>query len=190
MLRSTLFISLLAFSATAAAQGFGYSYIQGSYGTVEVDIGGGANVDGDGFGVSGSYALTDQFHFSGEYQTADMDFGVDLSILELAAGYHTGLSDQLDFTAQLGYVNTEVESGGVGVDDDGLMLGVGLRGALTDALEVNGGVDYIDFDLGGGETRIGAGFLYDIADNLTVGAKASLWDDIDVYQLNLRFDFE
>ena len=190
MLRSALFVSLLAFSATAAAQGFGYSYIQGSYGSVEVDTGGG-NVDGDGFGISGSFEFTKEFFFAGEYQTADMDFGVDLNILELAVGYHTGISEQLDFTAQVGFVNTELDAGiGGSVDDDGLMLGVGLRGALSDAIELNGGIDYVDFDLGGGETRITAGFRYALTEELTVGAEAGLWDDIDVYQLNLRFDFE
>lgn len=188
MLRSTLFIFLFAFSATAAAQGFGYSYIQGSYGSVEVDTGAG-DVDGDGFGISGSFEFTDEFFASGEYQTADMDFGVDLSLLELAAGYHTPLSDKLDFTAKLGFMNAEIEQGGTSLgDDDGLMLGAGLRGALTDAVELYGGLDYIDFD--DSETRANAGFLYTLTNELTVGAKASFWDDISVYQLNLRFDFE
>ena len=127
---------------------------------------------------------------TGEYQTADMDFGVDLNILELAAGYHTPLSDQLDLTAQLGYVDAEVESGLGSADDDGFMIGAGVRGALSDSVELNGGIDYIDFDQGGSETRASAGFLFSLTEALTVGAEASFWDDINVYQLNLRFDFE
>ena len=109
MLRSTLFILLFAFSATAGAQGFGYNYLQASYGAVSFDDSV-IDVDGDGLGISGSYGFHPEFFIAGEYQTADMDFGVDLNILELAVGWHTPLSDQLDFTAQLGFVNAEIES--------------------------------------------------------------------------------
>lgn len=189
MLRSAVLILLLAFAATAGAQDFGYTYLQVSYGAVSFDDSI-VDVDGDGLGVSGSYGFHPDFYVSGEYQTADMDFGVDLNILELAVGYHTSLSEQLDFTAQLGFVDAEVESGLGSADDDGFMIGAGLRGALTDAVELNGGIDYIDFDQGGGETRANAGFLFSLTETVTVGAEASFWDDINVYRLNLRFDFE
>ncbi len=189
MLRSTLTIFLLAFAVTAGAEGFGYNYLQASYGAVSFDDSI-VDVDGDGLGISGSWGFHPDFYVAGEYQTADMDFGVDLNILELAVGWHTPLSDQLDFTAQLGFVNAEVESAFGSADDDGLMIGAGLRGALTDAVELNGGIDYIDFDQGGGETRANAGFLFSLTEQITVGAEASFWDDINVYTLNLRFDFE
>jgi hypothetical protein len=190
MSRSVLLILLLALSATAGAQGFAYNYLQVSYGAVSFDDSI-VDVDGDGLGISGSYGFHPDFYFAGDYQTADMDFGVDLNILEIAVGYHTPLSDQLDLTAQLGYVDAEVEAAGFGsADDDGLMIGAGVRGALSDSVELNGGIDYIDFDQGGGETRANAGFLFSLTETLTVGAEASFWDDINVYQLNLRFDFQ
>ncbi|MDX1405932.1 MAG: outer membrane beta-barrel protein [Woeseiaceae bacterium] len=189
MLRSAHLVILLAFAASAGAQDFGYTYLQASYGAVSFDDSI-VDVDGDGLGISGSWGFHPDFYAAAEYQTADMDFGVDLNILELAVGWHTPLSEQLDFTAQLGYLEAEVESGFGSADDDGLMLGAGLRGQLTDAVELNGGIDYIDFDQGGGETRANAGFLFNLTDTLTVGAEASFWDDINVYQLNLRFDFE
>ncbi len=187
MLRSALLIFLLAFAATASAQEFGYNYLQASYGAVSFDDSV-IDVDGDGLGISGSYGFHPEFYLAGEYQTADMDFGVDLNILELAVGWHTPLSDRLDFTAQLGFVNAEVESGFGSADEDGYMVGAGLRGQLTDAVELNGGIDYIDFD--DSETRAYAGFLFSLTEQMTVGAEANFWDDINVYQLNLRFDFE
>ncbi len=70
-----------------------------------------------------------------------------------------------------------------------MLAGIGLRAALTDRVELYGGLDYIDFD-SDGETRFNAGFLFGITDTITAGAKASIWEDIDVYQLNVRFDFE
>ena len=189
MIRSVLLIALFAFSATAGAQGIGYNYLQGSYGTASIDDPL-VNVDGDGFGISGSFAFSDNFHASAEYQTLGMDFGVDLNVLEAAIGYHTSLSEDLDFTAQLGYLNAEVEVPGlVSADEDGLLAGIGLRAALTDRVELYGGIDYIDFDTDS-ETRFNAGFLFGITDTITAGAKASIWEDIDIYKLNVRFDFE
>ena len=184
MSRSTLVIVLLAFSATAGAQGFDYNYLQFSYGAVNIDTGV-VDVDGDGLGLSGSYGFHPDFYFAGEFQTADMDSGIDLDILELAVGYHTPLSDRLDLTAQFGLVNAEIGS----ADDDGFMVGAGVRGQLTESVELNGGIDYIDVEQLD-ETRVKAGFLFDLTEKLQVGAEASFWDDINVYQLNLRFDFE
>lgn len=189
MIRSVLLIALFAFSATAGAQGIGYNYLQGSYGTASIDDSV-INVDGDGFGIAGSFAFTDNFHASAEYQTLGMDFGVDLNLLEAAFGYHTSLSENLDFTAQLGFLKAEIDAGAGGsFDDDGMLGGVGLRAAMTDTVELYGGVDYIDFDTDS-ETRFNAGFLFGLTDTITVGAEATMWEDIDVYQLNVRFDFE
>ena len=189
MIRSVLLIALFAFSATAGAQGIGYNYLQASYGTANIDDSV-IDVDGDGFGISGSFAFSDNFHVSAEYQTLGMDFGVDLNVLEAAVGYHTSLSENLDFTAQLGFLNAEIEASGLGsVEDDGLLAGIGLRAAMTDRVELYGGLDYIDFD-SEGETRFNAGFLFGITDTITAGAEASIWEDINVYQLNVRFDFD
>ena len=123
MIRSVLLIALFAFSATAGAQGIGYNYLQASYGTANIDDSV-IDVDGDGFGISGSFAFSDNFHVSAEYQTLGMDFGVDLNVLEAAFGYHTSLSENLDFTAQLGFLNVEMEARGRGaVEDDGVLAG-------------------------------------------------------------------
>ena len=189
MARSILLIFLVVFSASVGAQALSYDYLQASYGTASIDDPV-LNIDGDGFAISGSFAFSNDFYVSAEYQTIGMDFGVDLNVLEAAFGYHTSLSENLDFTAQLGFLNAEVEASGFGsVDDDGLLAGIGLRAAVTDRVELYGGLDYIDFD-SDGETRFNAGFLFGITDTITAGAKASIWDDIDVYQLNVRFDFE
>jgi len=42
-----------------------------------------------------------------------MDFGVDLTMLELNLGYHTTISENLDFTAQIGYLDVEVDAAGI-----------------------------------------------------------------------------
>lgn len=190
MLRSISVILLVAFSASVSAQGLDYNYLQASYGRVDLDVAG-LDVDGDGFGISGSFSVGDNFHLFGEYQTADMGSGVDLSFLELGGGYHTDISPNMDVYANIGYIEIEVDSPGPGsADEDGFFVGLGLRGAVSEAVELFGGIDYIDFDDADSETRANAGFVLDLTDKFSVGLKASFWDDVDIYQLNARFYFE
>jgi opacity protein-like surface antigen len=190
MVRSIVLVVLLAFSASAGAQALSYNYIQGSYGRVDLDDSS-FSADGEGLGVSGSIAISGDFHITGEYQTADMDFGVDLSILEVTLGYHTTISENLDLVAQIGYLDIDVDAAGAGsADDDALLIGAGVRAAVADNVEFSGGIDYIDFDRGDGEMRANAGFVVGLTDELAVGFKATFWDDVNIYQLNLRYYFE
>lgn len=190
MARSILLIILAMFSASAAAQGLSYNYVQGSYGRVDLDDST-FNADGDGLGINGSYAFSENFHLAGEYQTAEMDSGVDLSLLEINLGYHATISENLDLVAQIGYLNVDVDASGiVAADDDGFLIGGGVRAALADNVELNGGLDYVDFDAGDGEMRANAGFLIGLTDELAVGLKATFWDDVNIYQISLRLYFE
>jgi hypothetical protein len=182
-----LFVALFGFSATAAAEGISYNFIQGSYGQVEVDD---VDVDGDGFGVEGSVALTERFHLFGGYTTADMDFGIDLNQLEAGLGFNSPLSDTVDLIASVAYVSAEVDAAGFGsVDDSGFGLGIGVRGMLTPAFEANGEIQYVDFGDGGDDTGFGAGFLYSFTDQFAAGASGDWSDDFSSYQLNARFLF-
>ncbi len=185
MIRSILITLLVAFSASVSAQGLNYNYVQGSYGRVELD-GPGLNVDGDGFGLSASFAIDDNFHVFGEYQTADFNFGFDLDMLELGAGYHTNISPNLDVYANLGYLDFDTNPGG----DDAFFIGLGLRGAVSDAVELYGGLDYVDFDNSDSETRANAGFMLALTERFGVGLKASFWDDVNIFQVNARMYFE
>ncbi len=190
MVRSIILMVLVAFSASAGAQALSYNYIQGSYGRVDLD-GSSFNADGEGLGISGSIAINEDFHITGEYQTADMDFGVDLTILEVTLGYHTTISENLDLVAQIGYLDFDVDAAGVGsADDNALLIGVGVRAAVAHNVELSGGIDYIDFDRGDGEMRANAGFVMGLTDELAVGFKAAFWDDVNIYQFNLRYYFE
>ena len=189
MARSILLIFLVVFSASVGAQGLSYDYLQGSYGRVDLDDSS-FSADGDGFGISGSIAFNENFHVSGEYQTAEMDFGVDLSLLEVALGYNTNISENLDLTAQVGYLNVDVDASGiVSADDDAFLIGGGVRAMLADNVELNGGLDYIDFDAGDGEMRANAEFLVGLTEELAVGLKATFWDDVNIYQISLRLNF-
>ena len=189
MMRSTLLVILMAFSASVNAEGLDYTYLQGSYGQVTFDDAL-LDVDGNGFGISGSYAATDSIHLFGEYQTSELDFSVDLDFLEAGVGYHMPVSETLDFVAELGYIQVEIGAPGVpSFDESGLTLGVALRGMIGEALELNGGLDYLHCSDADGETRIDLGFQYHVTETFSAGASATVWDDINVYKLSARFNF-
>jgi hypothetical protein len=98
MLRSALLFGFLAFSATAGAQGFDYNWLAVNYGMVDFDD---VNVDGDGFGVDGSFAINEDFHVFGDYKLANLDFGVDATQFSAGIGYNTEMSPAVDAFARL-----------------------------------------------------------------------------------------
>ena len=203
MLRSVLLMFLVTFSVSVNAQGVSYNYVQGSYGLVNLD-GPGLDFDGDGFGLSASFAIAENFYVFGEYQAADSNFVGDLDLMELGVGYHMDISPNMDVYANLGYLEFETYGGGggcpIGVactsggggagDDDALAVGLGLRGAVSEAVELFGGIDYIEFDDSHNDTRANAGFVLHLTEKMGVGLKATFWDDVNMYQFNARFYFE
>lgn len=188
MARSILLIFLAVLSASVGAQGLSYDYAQGSYGSVDLDDSV-IDVDGTGFGISGSMRINENFYVTGEYQTADMDFGVDLALLEARLGYNTEISRNLDLIAHVGYIRVDIDASGLGADDDGFLIGAGVRAAVSSNAELNGGLDYIDFDNGDSEMRANAGFFIGLTEELSVGLRASFWDDVNIYTINLRLNF-
>lgn len=190
MFRSLVLTLLLMLSVSAGAQSASYDYLQGTFGRVDLD-GTGLDADGDGLGISASFSLNSDFHVFGDYQTADLNFGVDVSVLELGGGYHTDISPRLSVNANVGYIEVDASAAGIGsADADGLFVGLGLRGPVSDTVELFGGLDYIDFDGDDGETRAKAGFILSLTEALGVGVEANLWDDVNIFQLHARYYFQ
>ena len=187
MLRSTIVLLLIAFSASATAKEFDYNYFQLSYGNVEYDD---VDVDGDGFGLGGSYAVNEEFHVFGGYQAAGLDFGIDATNLSAGLGWHTTLTSAVDLVTTISYEYVELDASGFGsVDDSGLGLGLGVRVAASDLLELTAGISYVDFSDSGGDTGFGIGGLYSFTDAFALGLGASWSDDVSSYTLSGRFYF-
>ena len=125
MLRSMQILLLLAISASAGAKDFDYNFFQLTYGNIEIDD---INVDGDGLGLAGSYAINPDFHVFAGYEAAGLDFGIDATTLGAGLGWHTTLSPVVDLVASISYQYVELDAPGAGsIDDNGLGLGVGLQ---------------------------------------------------------------
>lgn len=187
MLRSVPLFFLLVFSASVSADGFDYDFLSLGYGVIEFDD---INVDGDGVGIAGSYAINDSFHVFAGYQDAGLDFGVDVTSISAGIGYHMGLSPTVDLVTSLSYEYVDISASGIpGIDDNGVGLGIGLRFAATDKIELNAGISYVDFSDSGDDTGFGAGGLYSFTDAFALGFGGSWTDDASAYTLTGRFYF-
>jgi long-subunit fatty acid transport protein len=187
MSRSTIAVLLLIASASANAQGFDYNYLQLEYTNIELDD---VSVDGDGFGLSGSYAINPDWHVFAGYQAAGLDFGVDATFLAAGIGYNTELSPVVDAYARLSYQYIDLDTPSFGsVDDNGLGFDVGLRYAASKDLELNAGIEYVDFGDGGDDTGFYAGALWKFTDAFALGLGGSWADDVSAYTLSGRVYF-
>lgn len=187
MLRSTLILVLLAFSASASAEGFDYNYFQLGYGNVEFDD---LNVDGDGFGLAGSYAINPDWHVFAGYEAVGLDFGVDATSLGAGVGYNATLSPVVDLIASISYQYVEIDVPGLGsADDNGLGLGLDMRFAASDKVELTAGISYVDLSDSGNDTGFGVGGLYNFTDSFSLGLGANWSDDASSYTLSGRFYF-
>ena len=189
---SRYFVVPLVFllAGPAIADGLSYNYIQGSYEEVELDISGGPDADGDGYGISGSFEVGESFYVFADYTKADFDFGVDADELFAGVGYHFGVSDNVDLFTNLSWVRAEVDAPGFGsVDDDGFGVAVGLRGNVSDLIELVGSVNYTDLGDGGDTTAIAGGVWFNVTDNFALGVEASFDDDLTTYSAAARLYF-
>lgn len=187
MLRSALILLLLAFTASASAKDFDYDFFQLTYGNIEFDD---INVDGDGFGLAGSYSINEDFHVFAGYEAAGLDFGIDATTIGAGLGWHTTLSPVVDLVASVSYQYIELDApGGGNADDNGLGLGIGLRYAATELLELNAGISYVDLSDSGNDTGFGIGGLYSFTDAFALGLSGDWSDDSTSYTLAGRFYF-
>ena len=190
MLRSSLALLLLAFSASASAQqndhDFDYNFFQLDYSNVELDD---TSVDGDGFGLSGSYAINSNWHVFGSYQDLGLDFGADATLLAAGVGYNTEISPVVDGFARLSYQDFDLDAPGPGgFDDDGLGFGVGLRFAATPLDELSAAIDYVDYG-SSDDTRFSIDARHSFTDSFSLGLAGSWGDNATIYTLGGRLYF-
>ena len=186
MLRSTLIILLLAFSAAASAEGFNYNYLSVGYGNTDFD---GLNADGDGFVFGGSYALTDSVHAFAGFEDAELNSVVDVTRWNAGVGYNTSLSDALDMFARLSYESLDFDVPISGSDDSGYGFSVGARFRAGNQLELSAAINYVDYNDFGDDTGLEVGILYDFDDTWALGLMGEWSDDISTYTISGRFYF-
>ena len=186
-LLALLFTLSLAFSATASAQGFDYNYLQLNYGNIEFDD---TSIDGDGFGISGSFAINPDWHVFAGYDAYGLDFGIDANTLAIGGGYNTELTPKLDAYARLSYQYIELDGGGGNsIDENGIGFGVGVRFEPADRIELTAELDYVDLGDAGDGVGLSVAGLYAFTDAFSLGLGAGWSDDSNNYTLSGRFYF-
>jgi hypothetical protein len=145
---------LAAMPFLAHADDMSYRYFQVGYMETNVD---GLSENPDGFATRGSFGFAKNYFLFTEYSQQELS-GLEVNQLSVGLGGHYGLTDNLDLVGRAGYSKAEVKVSGLGsADDDGYLVGAGLRGRMGDHFELEGGVIYQDF--GGGSSDTGAEVL-------------------------------
>ena len=173
----------------ALADGPSYNYIQGSYERVEIDAVGG-DVDGNGFGIAGSFEITDLWHAFASYGTAEFDFSVDFDQLTIGGGIHSPLNENVDLVFNLAYIQLDASAFGFSADDDGFGASLGLRGNVAERVELEGFIDYVDLDSSGDDTSFRGAAWYAFTDAFSAGLQLGFGDDATSFGIGGRFFFD
>lgn len=187
-MKKTGFASLLLSSALAAgpaaAADLGYSYGELYYQSVDA----GAS-DGDGFALDGSFAVTDVLFVTGAYSSVDYDHGVSQDGWSAGAGVHLPVNAAADFIISAAFGNDEVKTRFGRADSDFYAAGVALRGRVAPAFELEGGLDYVDYDQGGDDTEWSLGALYELTPQVSLALRYRNTDNADALSLGGRYYF-
>jgi len=182
LIRAALLAAAIMLSSGTLAQP-NYTYLDLSY--VSADLDGGPTIDG--FGVDGSFRLSNELHLVGGYERlTGSNLTVDL--YRLGLGYHQSLAQSTDFVARGGFARTKVDASRFGSDsENGWFAQAGVRSMLTDALELNGFLTHTD--AGGSRTSADLGGVYYVTPIIGITLGASFSDDENIYEGGIRFAF-
>lgn len=184
--RAALCTILLFAPWVAGAGNFSYTFVEGGYGQVDVDD---ADIDGDVWGIGGSYGVTELVHVYANYAYTDYDdFNADGNSWGAGLGVSVPVGDKADFIGEAGYVYAEIDTAFGDADDDGYSLSIALRGRPVDQFELQGGVTYADLDDTGDDTTFFAGGRYYFTESFAFGAGYSAGDDVSAWSLTLRWE--
>ena len=199
-LNRTLRASLAAASlvlgpfVAAQAEGISYTFVELGYLTTDLD---GIGKDLDGFVLRGSFEVADDWFLYARYLDQSVSVaGVDFDAQQYAVGggYAWSFADNMDLYGRIGYTEVELDTsgggfGGVGVDDDGYELGVGIRARPIDPLELEGAINYVDLSDAGDDTSFGVAARWFITDMFALGLEGEFADDADTYGIGFRLQF-
>ena len=80
-------------SAPAVAEPPSFNFVQAGYQEIDLDVGGGFDVEGDGFRIGGAFEFSENWFGFANYSDIGFPASVDLSTFQAGIGYQTPISD-------------------------------------------------------------------------------------------------
>lgn len=180
---------LVMMSTSAMAEQPSYDFFQLSWTQVELDDDF-IDVDGDGLSLSGSVEIGDNWHIIAGYTDLGFDFGIDLSEFVIGGGYHTAMSTNTSFFANLAWVTAEADVGPFGsADESGIGASIGIRSMVSENWELQGSISYVDLGDAGDGTTLGLGAWYSFSDAFALGLIGGFEEDATSLGIGGRFYF-
>ncbi len=177
-------------AAPAIADRPSYNFVQAGYHSVNLDLGGGADFDGDGYSLGGSFEIGENMFGFANYSDTGFDFSVDQKQLFAGLGWRRGLSDNTDFFAFAGYLEIDVNVPGLGsFDESGFGVGIGVRSNVTDLVELTGEISYADLGSDSENTTVSGGIWFNITNSFALGLGAATDDDVTSLGASARLYF-
>jgi hypothetical protein len=152
---------------------FSYNSISAGYQSGTINLSTGTNWNTTGFSFGGTAAINDSMFLGGSLAngTAKRNgVSVDQNAYSFGLGGHTALSNQTDLVGSASYISSRASIYGYSYTVTGLGFDLGLRHALTEKLEINGGVGLTI--LGSDRTQTSSaniGLRYKLADKFSIG---------------------
>jgi len=163
---------------------FNYTYVQLGYDEIDFDVGPFSN-DGDGVTLSGSFELNDDWHIYTSYSQIDLDPGSDVDTWAIGAGYVFPLKDGIDLYGRVLYIDQSADA--ASIDDDGLAVQGRIRARITDELELEGGLQYVD--VSDSDISLQASARYNFTEQFSAGVGITFAGDTDGIGINARYSF-
>ncbi|MEX0619065.1 MAG: outer membrane beta-barrel protein [Pseudohongiellaceae bacterium] len=217
---SLLFAFLFLIPAAVMAQDseINYTYIEADYINLDLDaLGDSDNFvedidDGGGWGVLGSFAISDSWFVFGSYSETEADASFiddnemlipadsDAKRFDVGIGFHAPLNEMADWVVRAAYTDTDIDDFDFGatededLDDlfddpsDGYFVDAAIRMQLMPALEGKFGARYTDIE-DNDDISLLASALWEFTDNFALNLSGDFGDDVRLWRLGLRFGF-
>jgi Ax21 family sulfation-dependent quorum factor len=193
MKRSLLaLVMLAALPLTAQAAQPNYNYLEADY--VSINIQDVDDMDNaEGFGLRGSWAMTDSFYLFGSYlsgstEISEVDVDVDQS--QLGVGFRHGVTETTDFIAELSWLNQSIDVEGLGEEDgNGGRLSAGFRHSFDPKFDGFVKANYTDGNDFDGDFSGTVGAFVKFNETWGITAEAEVGGDADIYTLGVRASF-
>jgi len=184
----TLTAWLCAASAANAQQALqtdlplSYDYIFASLAITELDSG--------GLEAGGSFTVAPNIHVYGGYQDWELSENVDRSILQIGGAYHWDIATNLDLLVGAAIAKSELDfRGPAEIDDEGLILKAGIRGWITNDLELSGELLLDDSLRSSMDSVIEVGGQYHTSPQFSIGGRVRVDEDETTLFIGGRFYF-